>query len=108
MRKGSLIGKSALHRTVTVISKSDECDTRGRFEITSTISLCNLRLKVQLLISRIRNNLSFENFRHATPSFFYESFPPPPLNSNDMVSMLKTDKDFIHPPNVRLTCVWPV
>ena len=36
-----------------VISKSNECEERGRFEITSTISSCFVRKEVQLLINHI-------------------------------------------------------
>ena len=38
-----------------VISKSDEGKARGRFEITSTITLWIVRHEVQLLINRIYN-----------------------------------------------------
>ena len=38
-----------------VISKSDEREVRGRFEITSTISPWIVRHEVQLLINRIYN-----------------------------------------------------
>ena len=38
-----------------VISKSDEREARGRFEITSTITPWIVRHKVQLLINRIYN-----------------------------------------------------
>ena len=39
-----------------VISKSDECEARGRFEITSTITPWIVRHEVQLLINRIIYN----------------------------------------------------
>ena len=39
-----------------VISKSDEREARGRFEITSTITPWIVRHEVQLLIYRIYNN----------------------------------------------------
>ena len=49
-----------------VISKSDEHEARGRFEITSTITPCIVRHEVQLLINRIydkfREKMSSENF----------------------------------------------
>ena len=38
-----------------VISKSDEREARGRFEITSTITPWIVRHEVQLLINRIYN-----------------------------------------------------
>ena len=38
-----------------VVSKSDEREARGRFEITSTITPSIVRHKVQLLINRIYN-----------------------------------------------------
>ena len=38
-----------------VISKSDEREVRGRFEITSTITPWIVRYEVQLLINRIYN-----------------------------------------------------
>ena len=40
---------------VRVISKSDEGEVRGRFEITSTITPRIVQHKVQLLINRIYN-----------------------------------------------------
>ena len=45
-----------------VISKLDEREARGRFEITSTISLSIVRHGVQLLITRIYNKSRNYNY----------------------------------------------
>ena len=42
---------------VRVISKSDEREARGRFEITGTITPWIVRHEVQLLINRIYNKI---------------------------------------------------
>ena len=44
-----------------VISKSDEYEARGRFEITSTITPWIVRHEVQLLINRIYNKFWEKN-----------------------------------------------
>ena len=52
---------STIHGEIArVISKSDEREARGRFEITSTISLLIVRHEIQLLINRI-----YKKFRNS-------------------------------------------
>ena len=47
---------STIHGVIVqVISKSHECEARGRYEITSTITPWIVRHEVQLLINRIYN-----------------------------------------------------
>ena len=52
-----------------VISKSDEREARGRFEITSTITPWIVRDEVQLLINRIYNK--FSELKMSSQNFFW-------------------------------------